>query len=200
MLFDEIEKGHPDVAQLLLQILEDGTLTDPKGRKVDFTNTIIILTSNVGAEAMQKEASLGFQATSQKSSKLEDEHKANAIHAESALKKIMRPELLNRFDALITFRALTKQEVGKIFANLIAELNERLIQKGVHLVVASSAKQLIIKKGYDEKYGARPLRRAIQDELEHAIADGILSGEYDKGTVVTAKSRNGQVTLDVTHE
>ena len=112
----------------------------------------------------------------------------------------MRPELLNRFDALITFRALTKHEVGKIFANLIAELNERLIQKGIHLVVTPSAKQLIISKGYDEKYGARPLRRAIQDELEHAIADGILSGEYDKGTVITAKSRNGQVVLDVTNE
>ena len=200
VLFDEIEKGHPDVAQLLLQLLEDGTLTDAKGRKVDFTNTIIILTSNVGAEAMQKEASLGFHAASQKSSRLDDEHKANAIHAESALKKIMRPELLNRFDALITFRALTKHEVGKIFANLIAELNERLIQKGIHLVVTPSAKQLIISKGYDEKYGARPLRRAIQDELEHAIADGILSGEYDKGTVITAKSRNGQVVLDVTNE
>jgi len=200
VLFDEIEKGHPDVAQLLLQLLEDGTLTDAKGRKVDFTNTIIILTSNVGAEAMQKEASLGFHATSQQSSKLETEHQANAIHAEAALKKIMRPELLNRFDALITFRALTKSEISKIFANLIVELNDRLLRKGVHLVVAPSAKKIIISKGYDEKYGARPLRRAIQDELEHAIADGILSGEYDKGTVITAKARNGEVVLDVTGE
>lgn len=200
VLFDEIEKGHPDVAQLLLQLLEDGTLTDAKGRKVDFTNTIIILTSNVGAEAMQKEASIGFHATSQKNTKLEDEHRANAAHAEAALKKIMRPELINRFDALITFRALTKREVGKIFANLIDELNDRLLRKGVHLVVSPSAKRVIIRKGYDEKYGARPLRRAIQDELEHAIADGILSGDYSKGTVLTAKARNGEIQLDVTHE
>lgn len=200
VLFDEIEKGHPDVTQLLLQLLEDGTLTDAKGRKVDFTNTIIILTSNVGAEAMQKESSLGFHSENQHSHQLEQEHEANAIHAETALKKIMRPELLNRFDALITFRALTKKEVGKIFINLITELNDRLVRKGIHLVVAPSAKKLIISKGYDEKYGARPLRRAIQNELEHSIAEGILSGEYDNGTVITAKSRNGEVALDVTNE
>lgn len=201
VLFDEIEKGHPDVSQLLLQLLEDGTLTDAKGRKVDFTNTIIILTSNVGAEAMQKEASLGFHAASRRgNTQLETEHQANAASAESALKKIMRPELINRFDALITFRALTKNEVNKIFTNLINELNERLVRKGVHLVITPAAKRHVISKGYDEKYGARPLRRAIQDELEHAIADGLLSGEYGKGTVITAKARNGEIVLDVTSE
>ncbi len=201
VLFDEIEKAHPDVSQLLLQLLEDGTLTDAKGRKVDFTNTIIILTSNVGAEAMQKEASLGFHLAKRNgNSELENEHQANATHAENALKKIMRPELINRFDALITFRALTKNEVSKIFTNLIAELNERLVRKGVHLVVTPSAKRHVIAKGYDEKYGARPLRRAIQDELEHAIADGLLSGEYEKGTVITAKASGGKVALHVTKE
>lgn len=201
VLFDEIEKAHPDVFQLLLQLLEDGTLTDAKGRKVDFSNTIVILTSNVGAEAMQKEASLGFQAQSRSANAaLEDEHKANAAMAESALRKLMRPELLNRFDALVTFRALTKREVGKIFTNLIAELDARLAPKGIHLVVTPSAKRHIIAKGYDEKYGARPLRRAIQDELEHSIADGILSGEYEKGTVLTATVHKGTIALDVTDE
>lgn len=201
VLFDEIEKAHPDVFQLLLQLLEDGTVTDAKGRKVDFSNTIVILTSNVGAEAMQKEASLGFYASTRSDEKeLNSEHQANTELAESALKKLMRPELINRFDALVTFRALTRREISKIFANLIDELNQRLTTKGIHLVVKPSAKRHIVAKGYHEKYGARPLRRAIQDELEHAIADGVLSGTYDKGTVLTARARNGTIALDVTDE
>jgi ATP-dependent Clp protease ATP-binding subunit ClpC len=201
VLFDEIEKAHPDVYQLLLQLLEDGTLTDAKGRKVDFSNTIIILTSNVGAEAMQKEASLGFHSSGRTNDvRLEDEHNVNVELAENALKKMMRPELINRFDALVTFRALTRQEVGKIFAILVDELNGRLASKGIHLVVNPTAKRMVIEKGYSEKYGARPLRRTIQDELEHAIADGILSGEYDKGTVLTAKAVRGKIALHVTDE
>lgn len=201
VLFDEIEKAHPDVFQLLLQLLEDGTLTDAKGKKVDFTNTIVILTSNVGAEAMQREASLGFNATTRTAnSQLEDAHQANAEYAEQALKKLMRPELINRFDALVTFRALTRKEVGVIFNTLVGELNDRLTRKGIHLVIKPAAKKHIIAKGYDEKYGARPLRRALQDELEHVIADGILSGEYEKGTVLTASVREGTIVLDVTTE
>jgi ATP-dependent Clp protease ATP-binding subunit ClpC len=201
VLFDEIEKAHPDIYQLLLQLLEDGTVTDAKGKKVDFTNTIVILTSNVGAEAMQREASLGFNVTSGSTSEeMDKEHEANAAYAEQALKKIMRPELINRFDALVTFRALTRKEVGVIFNTLVSELNERLARKGIHLVIKPAAKKRIIEKGYDEKFGARPLRRAIQDELEHAIADGILSGEYEKGTVLTASVRKGTIALDVTSE
>lgn len=201
VLFDEIEKAHPDVFQLLLQLLEDGTLTDAKGRKVDFTNTIIILTSNVGAEAMQREASLGFNvSTKSDEAELDKEHAANSERAQRALKKLMRPELINRFDSIVTFRALTRKEVGKIFGNLIEELNQRLSPKGIHLVVKPAAKRLIIDKGYDEKYGARPLRRAVQEELEHSIADGILSGEYEKGTVLTATASKGTITLNVTTE
>ena len=202
VLFDEIEKAHPDVFQLLLQLLEDGTLTDAKGRKVDFTNTIVILTSNLGAEAMQREASLGFAVASKTgaAAEMDAEHSKNAERAEGALKKMMRPELLNRFDAVVTFRALTRKQVSVIFGNLINELNERLASKGIHLVVKPSAKKLIIDKGYDEKYGARPLRRSIQDLLEHEIADGILSGEYEKGTVLTAIGRKGTIALHVTSE
>ena len=201
VLFDEIEKAHPDVFQLLLQLLEDGALTDAKGRKVDFSNAIVILTSNVGAEAMQKEAALGFgTSTAGLSSEMEHEHQLNSQRALSDLKKIMRPELINRFDALVTFKALTRREVGKIFGGLISELNERLNSKGIHLVVSPAAKRIIINEGYDVKFGARPLRRAIQDQLEHAIADGILSGEYEKGTVLTASGRGGTIQLDVTTE
>ncbi len=201
VLFDEIEKAHPEVFQLLLQLLEDGTLTDAKGRKVNFSNTIIILTSNLGADKMRKEASLGFYAASRADTKqLDEEHQKNAVAAREALERMMRPELINRFDAIVTFRALTKKEVGKIFDNLIAELQERIIRKGIHLTVASSVKRLLITKGYDEVYGARPLRRTIQDDLEHLLADGILAGTYEPGDVVTAHAVKGKVVLDVTRE
>ncbi len=199
VLFDEIEKANSEVFNLLLQLLEDGTLTDAKGHAVDFSNAIIIMTSNVGAEAMMKESSLGFHAQSKDDAqRLKRVHAENAQAAEEALSKIMRPELMNRFDALITFKALTKKEVAKIFDTLLSELQERLVRKGVRLVVEPSAKRLIIAEGHDEKYGARPLRRAMQELLEHQLADGLLSGEYEKGTVLVAKAEKGKVVLRVT--
>lgn len=201
VLFDEIEKAHPEVFHLLLQLLEDGSLTDAKGRRVDFTNAIIILTSNLGAEKLAKESSLGFHAKSKEDAKRLDEvHSENAEATREALGQLMRPELINRFDSVVTFRALTRKEVGKIFDTLLAELRERLVRKGIHIIVDASAKKLIINEGYDEHYGARPLRRAMQDMLEHEIADGILSGEYTKGTVLTARAKGGKVVLDVTSE
>ena len=201
VLFDEIEKAHPEVFQLLLQLLEDGTLTDAKGRKVNFSNTIVILTSNLGADKMRKEASLGFHATTRADEKeIDTEHAKNAIAAREALERVMRPELINRFDAIVTFRALTKKEVGKIFDNLIAELRERIVRKGIQLVIKPSAKRLLIQKGYDEVYGARPLRRTIQDDLEHLIADGILANTYEPGDVIEARAEKGEVVLDVTRE
>lgn len=197
VLFDEIEKAHPDVFQLLLQLLEDGKITDAKGREVDFTNTIIILTSNLGADRMMKESSLGFHASSREDEKrLEEAHADNNEYAKEALSKIMRPELINRFDSIITFRALTKKQISKIVVGFIEELNTRLIPKGIHAVVNPSAKRHIIELGYDEKFGARPLRRAIQDEIEHPIAEGILSGEYDKGSVLHIGARKGGVVIE----
>jgi len=201
VLFDEIEKAHPEVFHLLLQILEDGSLTDARGRKVNFSNAIIILTSNLGADRMMKESSLGFHAVSKlDQKKLETVHDENAQAAESALNKLMRPELINRFDSIITFRALTRKQIGKILDNLIDDLQQRLVQKGIHLVITSKAKRFVIKKGYSEKFGARPLRRVIQDEIEHRIADGILSGDYEKGSVLTVDIRNGEINLDVATE
>ena len=112
----------------------------------------------------------------------------------------MRPELINRFDSIVTFRALTRKQVGKIFDTLLSELQERLVRKGIHLVVAPSAKRFIINEGYDEKYGARPLRRAMQDHLEHEIAEGVLSGEFEKGTVLKVTAVKGKIQLNVEHE
>jgi len=201
VLFDEIEKAHPDVFQLLLQLLEDGKLTDAKGHTVDFTNTIVIMTSNLGAERMAKESSLGFHvSTKTDQDHLDAVHEENASAAEEALSRMMRPELINRLDAIVTFRALTRKEVGKIFDNLINELGARLIRKGIQLAVKPSAKKLLIEKGYSEKFGARPLRRAIQDDLEHQIADGILGDEYEKGSVLEISARKGIIVVDVEHE
>lgn len=201
VLFDEIEKAHPEVFQFLLQLLEDGVVTDAKGRTVSFSNTIIILTSNLGADKMRKEASLGFHATTASDTdKLDAEHEKNAAAAREALSRMMRPELINRFDAIVTFRALTRKEVGKIFDILISELQERLVRQGIHLVVHPSAKRLEINRGYDEVMGARPLRRTIQDDIEHVLADGILGGTYSKGDVLTVRAHKGEIVVDVTKE
>ncbi len=201
VLFDEIEKAHPDVFHMLLQLLEDGKLTDSKGREVDFTNTIVILTSNLGAEKMMKESSLGFHSSSAKDAKKLDElHEENANAARDALGKHMRPELINRFDDIVVFRALTPREVGKIFDNLVDELQERLVQKGLRLVIKPTAKRHLIKEGYHEKFGARPLRRVIQNELEHRLAEGILSGEYERGSLLTVTARGGDLAITINAE
>ena len=201
VLFDEIEKAHRDVFQLLLQLLEDGTLTDAKGRSVDFSNTIIILTSNLGSERMRHEAALGFAAASKSDSKkLEETHAENEEVTRAALKDMMRPELINRFDSIVVFHALTRTEVGKIFDNLIEELSERLSRKGIGIKVTPAAKRWMIDKGYDVQNGARPLRRVIQNEIEHRIAEGLLSEGYHKGDILTIGLKNGAVTLEVEHE
>lgn len=201
VLFDEIEKANREVFNLLLQLLEDGKLTDAKGRSVDFSNTIIILTSNVGAEQMMRESSLGFHAATKDDEKnLASVHEENSREAMKALEKLMRPELMNRFDAIVTFKALTRKQVGQIFDTLLAELQERLVRKGIRLVVTPAAKKAVIAAGHDEKFGARPLRRAMQDMLEHEIAEGILSGEYDKGTVLKVNAQKGALQVHVEHE
>lgn len=201
VLFDEIEKAHPEVFQFLLQLLEDGVVTDAKGRTVSFRNTIVILTSNLGADRMKKEASLGFHVSSKDDTKqLDETHQRNAVAAREALERMMRPELINRLDAIVTFRALTRKEVGKIFDVLLHDLQERLVRKGIHLSVAVSAKRLLIDHGYDEVMGARPLRRAIQEELEHPLAEGVLSGLYEKGSVLKARAQKGGITIDVITE
>lgn len=196
VLFDEIEKAHPSVFHVLLQLLEDGKLTDGKGRSVDFTNTIIILTSNLGAAAMQKESELGFMAATAKDRrKVEDLHKHNAEAARAALKDFMRPELINRFDGIITFRALERKQVGRIVDIMINELKDRLAHKGVSLIIKPSAKRILINEGYDEKHGVRPLRRKIEEMVEHPISEGIISGEFGAGTVVTITSKRGKISV-----
>lgn len=193
ILFDEIEKAHPEVFNLLLQILEDGYLTDAKGRRVDFRNTIIILTSNVGAEKLQKEAALGFRVESASDhSELADLHDRNSEQAADELKKLMRPELLNRFDKNIVFRALTKKDAQRILDLQLTELAKRLQVKDIHLKVTASAKQQLLEKGYTATNGVRPLRRVIEEELEDHLATKVLEGEYHEGTALKVAYKSDQ--------
>ena len=196
VLFDEIEKAHPDVFNLLLQLLEDGTLTDAKGREVSFRNTIIILTSNLGADQMMKESELGFHSSRSQTKQLDTLHQRNARLTRTALEKYMRPELINRFDGIVTFRALTRQEVGKIFDLLIGELQQRLVRQGLALQITPAAKRHLIDKGYSAKFGARPLRRVIEDEVEHAIAEGVLANNYQKGDILEVAINKGSITIE----
>lgn len=186
VLFDEIEKAHPEVFNMLLQVLEDGKITDAKGRSIDFTNTIIIMTSNLGAEKLQKEAGLGFSATSKKEFEdLDSLHAVNKQKVLDELKKLMRPELLNRIDKTIVFRALTKPDALKILDLQINELRQRLVKFGLGIKLDQKARDWMLEKGYDSKNGVRPMRRLIQEEIEDHIASSLLDDMYEKGSILT---------------
>lgn len=201
VLLDEIEKAHPDVFNMLLQVLEDGVLTDAKGRKVNFTNTIIIMTSNIGADKMQKEAGFGFRAEETKAYKdLDALHDKTKDEVKAELKKMMRPELLNRIDKVVVFRALTKKDAVRIVELLIDEVKNRLVRKGVGIELTSSATQWLVERGYDDKNGARPLRRLIQDEIEDQIADKILKGELTKGDILKIGAQKGALQFTILKE
>ena len=183
ILFDEVEKAHPDVMNLLLQILEEGMITDSFGRKIDFRNTIIILTSNVGAESIKRQTTLGFNAIA------EDEADFEGMKAkiDTVAKKHFRPEFLNRLDELVVFRMLEKESLNQIVDLEVAKLVKRLADKEIDLVLESSARDLIVTEGYDPDYGARPMRRAVEQLLEDPLAEAILSGEVKEDQHVTAK-------------
>jgi len=201
VLFDEIEKAHPEVFNMLLQMLEDGVLTDAKGRKIDFTNAIIIMTSNIGAQKLQKEASLGFQATSRDELKdLDVLHSQNKSKVHEELKKMMLPELLNRIDKSIVFRALTKKDVLKIMGLQIDELRQRLIKHGLGIEVTPAAKQHLLETGYDAQNGVRPLRRLLQDTIEDHIALEMLDSRYLKGDIVQVGVRDRDLSYSAASE
>ena len=198
VLFDEIEKAHPDVLNLLLQLLEDGQLTDAKGRVVSFRQTIIILTSNVGAEEMVKEADLGFQVKSSgPKDSLDEMHSRNTNGARRELEKMMRPELINRFDGILTFRALDRQSVSKIFDLLLADVASAVTAQDRGLKVSASAKKLLIGLGYDERHGVRPLRRVIEQHLTGAVADALIEGISQPGDILEVRAKKGEIVVDV---
>ena len=201
VLFDEIEKAHPEVFNMLLQILEDGVLTDAKGRKVNFSNTVIIMTSNVGADKLQKEANLGFQVTNKADEKdLDNLHARNKDKVHDELKKLMRPELLNRIDKVIVFRALTQKDALKILDLQIDELRTRLQKHGLGLSVSAAAKQHLLDEGYDALNGVRPMRRLLQDTIEDHIALSMLDRKYGKGDIVNVAVKNKSLSYALATE
>ena len=176
VLFDEVEKAHPDVMHLLLQILEEGKLTDSLGRKIDFRNTIIIMTSNVGAELLKKQTSLGFGAA-----KLDESHEGMRDKVMEETKRVFKPEFLNRLDDIIVFHSLQKSDLEQIVDLEVKKVVDRLKAKDITMVLESDAKEFLIIKGYDPQYGARPMRRAVERYLEDPVAEEILRGSYEPG-------------------
>ena len=194
VLFDEIEKAHPDVFNILLQVLDDGHITDSQGRKVDFSNTVIIMTSNAGAKAIVEPKKLGFAAKEDPAG----DYKRMKQNVMDEVKMIFRPEFLNRIDETIVFHALDKTHMKKIVTLLCRDFTKRLAdQLDIHLTLRESAKNLIVEKGTDAKYGARPLRRALQTELEDRLADAILNGEVKAGDHVAAGVSGKQIWFTV---
>jgi ATP-dependent Clp protease ATP-binding subunit ClpC len=201
VLFDEIEKAHPDVFNMLLQMLEDGHLTDAKGRKIDFTNTIVIMTSNIGAERLQKEASFGFRAERPKDfNDLDAMHDANKDNVLDRLKKELRPELLNRIDKVIVFRGLSRKDIYRIIDLQIDELRNRLQKQGVSVTLTKNAKEYLLEHGYDPKNGVRPLRRLIQDTIEDQMALDLLDKGYNKGDIVHVTAKDNELVYTTANE
>ena len=182
ILLDEIEKAHPDVFNMLLQILEDGKLTDAKGRTVDFRNTIIIMTSNVGAALLNKEASIGFKQSKDKAKANQSEYESMKGKVLGELKNTFKPEFLNRIDEVIVFHSLRMEEMYSIVDLLLNRVRAQLTEQQLELVVPQNAKDFLIEKGFDPQYGARPLRRTIQRMVEDPLAEGLLEGNSIRAT------------------
>ena len=195
ILFDEIEKAHPDVFNILLQILDDGRLTDSKGRTVDFKNTIVIMTSNVGASTIGRQKTLGFSiAKGDEEEKSQYEKMKENIMGE--LKQRFRPEFLNRIDDIIVFHSLNENHISKIVLLMAAKLQERLKEMDIKLEMSDEAVKLISKSGFDLEYGARPLKRALQKELEDELSEAILKGNVKKGSNVVAKVKDEKIVFE----
>ncbi len=197
ILFDEIEKAHPDVFNILLQVLDDGRITDSQGRTVDFKNTIIIMTSNAGASSIIEPKRLGFGDMSDE----KQDHELMKNNVMEEVRRIFKPEFLNRIDETIVFRTLNKDDMKKITALLMKELvNRAEDQLDIELTVRDSARTYIVEKAYDKKYGARPLKRKIQDEIENRLAEDIINGRIKRGDKVIVSTKNKQISLTVEAE
>jgi ATP-dependent Clp protease ATP-binding subunit ClpC len=198
VLLDEIEKAHPEVFNILLQILEDGHLTDAKGRRVDFRNTVIIMTSNVGAKSLLKDTSLGFRpVSSDEAQRVEQQYDRMKEKVLDQLKTQFRPEFLNRVDSVVVFRSLNVDEIRLIVDLLLARVRNQLVAQQIEMEVTQAAKDHIIKLGYDVDYGARPLRRVIQNMIEDPLAEALLLGRFQAGmTVNIDKSDDTGLTIE----
>ena len=195
VLLDEIEKAHPEVFNILLQIMDDGRLTDAKGRKVDFRNTILIMTSNAGAELIRRETGLGFhKSESQQSAQEQYEKMKDKVLAE--MKKLFRPEFLNRIDATVVFRALGREQIRQIVDLMLSRTQKQLTEQRLVMEATDAAKDLLMEKGFDAVFGARPMRRAIQNLIEDPLAEGLLHGRFQPGDVVVVDRAGDDLTLE----
>ncbi|BDR55849.1 ATP-dependent Clp protease ATP-binding subunit [Xylocopilactobacillus apis] len=192
VLFDEVEKAHQDVFNLLLQVLDDGFLTDSRGRRVDFRNTIIIMTSNLGATSLRDDHEVGFGARSTSTNDVAIEERIREV-----LKETYRPEFLNRIDEIVIFKVLTKDEIHQIVKLMVKDFSKRLSDQGITLKVTPSAISLIADKGYNPEYGARTIRRTLQTELEDSMSEQLLSGEISRGDVVTVGAQKDKIKLRI---
>ena len=181
---DEIEKAHPDVFNILLQVLDDGRLTDSQGRVVDFKNTVIIMTSNLGSQAIMNSKNLGFTSVEEDDNKAEADYETMKRKVMDNLKKAFRPEFLNRIDDIVVFHPLTADELKQIVGIMTNDLRKRLADRDLSLEFSDAALSELAKDGYDPEYGARPLRRAIQNKIEDPLADALLSGQYQDGDTI----------------
>ncbi|MCA9905223.1 MAG: AAA family ATPase, partial [Anaerolineae bacterium] len=200
VVFDEIEKAHPDMFNMLLQIMEEGTLTDARGRRVDFRNAIIVMTSNVGADAIKRGASLGFNLPQDAARDEKQAYDDMKKHVTEQLRRTFRPEFLNRIDATVFFRSLTREEIKQIVDLELNKVRERLIEHAITLEVADAARGWLADKGYDPEYGARPLRRLIQNQIEDELSDGILSGKFKLASIVRVDANDDEIVLSAAEE
>ena len=184
ILLDEIEKAHPEVFNILLQIFDDGHLTDAKGRRVDFRNSIIVMTSNIGSDLIKRDTTLGFALKSDEASTSEQQYQRMKDKVMDEVKRFFRPEFLNRIDASIVFHPLVKDHIIEIAELMLKNVQEQLREKNIELEVSQAAKELLADKGYDPNFGARPLRRVIQDEIEDMLSEELLGGRMAAGDTV----------------
>jgi ATP-dependent Clp protease ATP-binding subunit ClpC len=195
ILLDEIEKAHPDVFNILLQIFDDGHLTDAKGRRVDFRNSIIVMTSNIGAELIRKGSSIGFASRSDETKTQQMDYERMKEKLLGELKKTFRPEFLNRIDSVMVFHALTREHIRQIVDLMLAIVTQQLSEKGIKLEVTDAAKDFLGEKGYDEVFGARPLRRVIQDMVEDKLSDSLLRGQFRTGDTAVVDLEGEEIVV-----
>ncbi|MBF8303976.1 MAG: ATPase domain protein [Dehalococcoidia bacterium] len=195
ILLDEIEKAHPDVFNILLQIFDDGHLTDAKGRRVDFRNSIIIMTSNIGSELIRKESSLGFTMRTDENKAVQQSYDRMKDKVLAELKKTFRPEFLNRIDGVVVFHSLAKEHIRQIVDLMLKNVVKQLEEKGVRLEITDAAKDLLGEKGFDQVYGARPLRRAIQNMIEDELSESLLRGQFASGDTVVVDRADDKIVI-----
>ncbi len=200
VVFDEIEKAHPEAFNMLLQIMEEGTLTDARGRRVDFRNAIIVMTSNVGADTIKHGTQLGFNQPKNPDADQKAEYADMRKNVTDQLRRMFRPEFLNRVDATIVFRSLSKDEIKQIVELELNKVRERLIEHAITLELSEDAREWLADKGYDPDYGARPLRRLLQSAIEDELSDGILSGRFSLAGIVRAVVHDGELVLENVEE